>query len=294
MKNQKIITILVVCIAVLVLAATLTGLLAQGGPGNYDFKTLHGETIKIYGKGLYQHESLKLGPQTRGQDAVSLFLGLPLLVMSLVKARQGSLKGRLLLAGTLGYFFYTYLMMMFIYYNPLFLVYIPAMAASMYAFILTLMSFDMSRLRGAFGPKLPVKYIVGFQVFVTLTLSVLWLSDLIPALINGTIPRELQHYSTLTVYALDLGFVVPALLIGSILLIKRNPYGYLMSAIMIVKSITILTALTAMGIAAMMEGVVLSLGDLMIFPLFNIGAVYAIYGLLKSIDENKYSEREAS
>lgn len=291
MKKQKAITILILCVVVLVLAAALTGLLANDGPGSYDFKTLHGDTIKIYGKGLYQNESMKLGPQVRGQDAVTLFLAIPLLVVSLLKARKGSLKGRLLLAGTLGYFFYTYLMFMFIYYNPMFLVYILIMTASLYAFILTLMSFDMKQLGGAFGPKLPVKYIVGFQFFVTLTLAVLWLSDLIPALLNGTIPTALQHYSSLTVYAMDLGFAVPALLTGAILLLKRNPYGYLISAIMIVKSITLLTALTAMGVAAIMEGVLMGPGELLIFPFFNLGAVYAIYGLLKNVDDQKYIER---
>lgn len=282
MKYQRIISILVFSIALISLAVTLVGIISNGGPGPYQFSSIYGESVTIYGKGLYQHESLKLGPQTRGQDVVTLLVGIPLLVSSLVKARKGSLKARLLLAGTIGYFLYTYMMYMFIHYNPLFLAYVIIMALSLYAFILTLMSFDMEKLRLSFNEKLPVKFLAFFQLFIAVILTGLWLSDLIPALINGSVPRALQHYHCLPIYAMDLGLAVPTLLISAYLLIKRNSFGYLLTAIMSIKSITLLTALSAMGIAAVLEGAQMS-KEMLIFPAFNVIAIFAVYLLLKNI-----------
>lgn len=284
MKHKKLLGILVFCIVILSLAVTLIGIFSNGGPGPYQFNSLYGEKITIYGKGLYQHESLKLGPQTRGQDAVTLLVGIPLLIISFIKSKTGSLRGRLLLAGILGYFLYTYMMFTFIHYNSLFLAYIIIMTISLYAFILTLMSFDMEKLSFSFSDKLPIKFLAGFQIFIALTLCVLWLSDLIPALVNGSVPKALQHYHCLPVYAMDLGLAVPTLFISAYLLIKKSPFGYLLTAIMNVKGVTLLTALTAMSIAALSEGVKFSLGELLTFPLFNVIAIFAVYHLLKNVN----------
>src|SRR5690606_11461775 len=73
------------------------------------------------GTGIY---SAEVAPQGIAQDYVTLFPGLPFLWISLAWARKGSLRGRFLLAGVLGYFFVTYLFyLMMGMYNALFLVY---------------------------------------------------------------------------------------------------------------------------------------------------------------------------
>lgn len=41
--------------------------------------------------------------------ALSLFVGIPMLIMSFLFANRGSVRGRFLLAGTTGYFLVTYL-----------------------------------------------------------------------------------------------------------------------------------------------------------------------------------------
>jgi hypothetical protein len=53
------------------------------------------------GSGLTEYYSI--------QDIITLIIGVPLLLVSLFLYRKTSIKGKLLLAGTLGYFFITYL-----------------------------------------------------------------------------------------------------------------------------------------------------------------------------------------
>jgi hypothetical protein len=216
-----------------------------------------------------------------------MILGLPLLVVSFYFARKNLLKGKLMLAGTLGYFLYTYISYSFLtMYNPMFLIYVILMSASFFAFILTVMSFDFKNISTYFNSKMPVKFIGGFLIFLAVMIGFMWLGRIVPPLINGTSPEGLEHYTTLVIQALDLGFIVPAAMLSGVLLIKRKPFGYLLSSIIIIKGVTLLTAITAMAIRMLFAGVKVSFVELILFPLFNLIAVYCLILIMKNIMEH--------
>lgn len=104
MKFKKEISILVLFIAVLSLVASISGIYPGQGHGQQQFTSIHGEVVKIFGEGLYRNDSVSVASQGIAQDFVTLFLAVPLLLISLYFFRKGSLRGRLLLAGTIGYF----------------------------------------------------------------------------------------------------------------------------------------------------------------------------------------------
>jgi hypothetical protein len=60
---NKIITILVFLIATFAAAATITGIFSNDGPGQYEYKSIRGKTVTIYGKGLYKDMSAEVAPQ---------------------------------------------------------------------------------------------------------------------------------------------------------------------------------------------------------------------------------------
>jgi len=103
-KFNKSINILVLIIIVLALAACLFGLFSSGGIGQYEFKSINNETVKIYGEGIYKNDSISAVAQGKASDFVTLVLGIPLLIASLYFTTRGSFKGKLMLTGTLGYF----------------------------------------------------------------------------------------------------------------------------------------------------------------------------------------------
>ncbi len=147
MKTSTIITWLTLLIAALALIAAGIGLFWQDGGSSFSFTTLHGQTVQMYGQGLYHYDTITSAAQEKSQDVVTLFMGIPLLLLSLILYRRGSLRGHLLLAGTLGYFLYTYASMAFyIANNNLFLVYVALFSASLFAFVLSLTSIDMQAL----------------------------------------------------------------------------------------------------------------------------------------------------
>lgn len=287
MRYKKAIILLVGCIVVLSVFASLVGIFSNAGSGTYEIESFRGETIKICGKGLYSYDSVSVAAQGIAQDIVTIVLGVPLLVISLFYALRGSLKGRLLLTGTLGYFLYTYISYVFLWmYNPMFIVYVILMSASFFSFILLMMSFNINNLGSAFSRKLPVRFLGGFQIFFAIALFLLWMKKIIPTITNGTIPLGLEHYTTLVIQGLDLGFIVPIALLSGVMIIKRKPFGYLLSSIIIMKGFTMGAALTAMIISQYFAGVSMSIIEIIMFPMISLLICYCMILLLKNINNS--------
>lgn len=286
MKFKKSITLLTAIIIILALIASFYGVFSGGGQGSYEFKSLHGELVKIYGRGLYKNESISMASQAIAQDIVTLCLGVPILILALALARKGLLKGRLLLAGMLGYFLYTYASYSFYaMYNSLFLAYVALMSASFFAFTLTMMSFNIEQMNRSFNPKLPVKFIGGVLIFVAVLVALMWLKRILSPI--GAVPEGLEHYTTLIIQALDLGFIIPAAILGGILIIKRKAFGYLLSSVIIVKEAALLTVIIAMLISQKAAGVKIGVPELIMFPLFTLMVIYCMYLIMKNVKEER-------
>jgi hypothetical protein len=155
MKKQKALTWLIIPIFTLSLVAAGMGLFYQVPGESAAYKTLRGEQVTINRHGLYWFDTVSTAAQMQGNDFVTLVVSLPLLAISTLLAFHGSLRGRLLLTGTLGFFLYTYMSMsMLAAYNSLFLVYVALFGLSLYAFILSMFSFDLEDLPTHFSDKL--------------------------------------------------------------------------------------------------------------------------------------------
>ena len=284
MKYKKTLSTLVFCIIILSIFAAALGIFSEQGPGSYEYESIRGETIKIYGKGLYQDMSAELAVQGIGQDYVTLFVGIPILLIAFFLARRGSLQGRYLLAGVLGYFFITYLFyLVMAMYNQLFLVYVFLMGTSFFALALTLFSFELSDLSARFNENTPLKFTGGFLLFTAFSIAFLWLGVVVPPLINGSIyPVEVEHYTTLIVQGMDLGLLLPLAVVSAVLLIRKRAMGYLLGPVYLIFLSMLMAALTAKVIAMGVNGYSI-IPVIFIMPTFMILAVISSAILLKNI-----------
>src|SRR5215217_2877339 len=140
MKYQSALKWLVPPILILALFAVLMGLFYETPGLPYPVTSFRGEKVMINGHGLYYFDTVSTVAQMQGNDLITLLVGLPLLVISTWLAFRGSLRGRLLLTGTMAFFLYTYMSMsMLTAYNMLFLVYVALCTMSLYAFILSML-----------------------------------------------------------------------------------------------------------------------------------------------------------
>lgn len=286
MKNEKLITALVLLVAMLSLGATVYGLLSvinHEGTGSWEFQTIHGETVTIFGKGLYADNSVAMAAQGIGHEVVTLFLGIPWLLVTLYQAKTQGVKGRLLLTGSLAYFFVTYNFFMVLpALNRMFLIYILTSSASFFALVLLLLSFDMKTLAKNFSEKLPVKFIGGFLILEGIMIISLWMQRVLPTFISGEFPLDvLEHYTTLPVQGLDIAYYNTLSIIAGVLLIKRNAYGYLLGTMFSGFLVLLMPALIAKIVAMSFFGTPLEIPVMIVMPGSFIAAVVCLVLIMK-------------
>lgn len=271
-------------IFVLTLVAALAGLWpAEGTP--YPLTTFRGEEVTINARGLYYWDTVSSAAQMQANDLVALTLGLPLLAISSWLAGRGSLRGRLLLAGTLGFILYTYITMAFgAQYNALFLVYTTLFSLSLFAFVLVMMTFDIQTLPTHFSGQLPRGWIVGLLFFAAAFLSLAWLGRIAATFAPGTVPA-LENTTSMFIQAMDLGLIVPVCLLAGILLLRRQPWGYLLASVGLTKFLTLGVAVSLMGLNMARVGVPISVVELVIFPGMALAGVVMTIILLKHVRE---------
>jgi hypothetical protein len=278
--NRKI-DCLVIAIAIVASIVAAIGLF-YSSPVNAgrQVETISGQMVELYGRGIYHNDSLSMAVQAKGQDLVTLFLGVPFLIYSLYLNRKNRLLGRFFLTGMLAYFLYSYA----IYcisgsFNSLFLLYVVITGLAFFAFIACMTSFDLSQIKEKFKAKLPVKYLGISNIVFAVLIGVNWLGRLKAP----TSATSLEHYTTFPIQAMDLGIVLPVIVFSAVMLIKKQNWGYLLMPIMTMKALTLLIALDAMILFMRLNGVEVSVVEMIIFPLYSLVVGFNFYLIQKNI-----------
>jgi hypothetical protein len=263
MPNRNALTWLVPLVALLAAVAATAGLLLTGGEGPSTFTTVHGQTVQLYGQGLYRHDTVFFAGAFKGLDGLTLAVFVPALLASFWWRQRGSVRGAFLLAGMLGVFLYNSASMAFgAAYNPLFLVYVALLASSFYAFVLAFGSLDHAAAAARVSARLPRRGLAIFLFVAGLAPLVLWLGDVLGALAEGRVPELLGSYTTAYTYAVDLALVVPAAFLSGFLLLRRVPVGYALSTVMLVLLTSVGIGVVATTAAQVSLGIVFSTGQL--------------------------------
>lgn len=188
-------------------------------------------------------------PQAYGQDLVTLACGVPLLLAATVASWRGSLRGRMLWLGALGYMTYTYgTYALWARWNPLFLLYVAVFGLSLYAVALGLVRTDADRVHAGLSGHAPTRLVAGYLAVTALLVSALWLAEEVRALARHEVPATLVQLETATnvVHVFDLGVVLPAFVITAVLLLRRRPWGSVLAGLLLVKAGAIGLAVLAM------------------------------------------------
>lgn len=287
MKEKQTISVLVVLITILAALAAGFGIFSNFGPGVFEYETIRGQTIEIYGIGIYQHMSADVAIQGIAQDYITLLLAIPLLIISLIGYRRNILQAKFILAGTLGYFLVTYLFYSAMgMYNIMFLPYVILLCLSFFGLFIILKSLIKIDILSLFSLKSPSKFVGWFLIINSVSIAFLWLNIIVPPLFDGTIyPAELNHYTTLIVQGFDLGLLLPICFVSGFLLLKKKPEGYLYATIYLVFLSLLMTALTAKIIAMALNNVNV-IPVIVIIPSINIITIVSAILMIKSLKVN--------
>jgi len=214
-KNRAIILWLSLPLAVLVTIASVIGLTTAG---------------------FYSAETLNWQAQSVGQDIVDLFLIIPALLISSYYAYRRHNGALLVWAGIIAFLVYTFTIYCFaVHFNALFIVYCLTLGLSFYAmawFLLTILKNDLP---GILFKKVPYRLTALYLVIIAIVFYVLWLAEIIPAILNQEVPPSIKEAGlfTNTVHVIDLSVFLPGVLITAIFLLRKKITGFIMAPVLL-------------------------------------------------------------
>jgi hypothetical protein len=235
MSNTKSLHRITFLIIVLGILTSAIGLLYTTGGEAYNFVNQYGDIVKIYGDGLYAHDSYFMALISRGTDFTILFIAIPILILALIlDVKKKKLINRLFLMSVISIFTYYSASIAFgVTYNIMHLVYIALFSASLFGLIIAIGGLDKKHVAESMGDALPFKGIYIFLALSGIALIVAWLPDIISSLVAGRSLALIAVYTTSVTYVLDMGIIAPVAFICLSQLKKRSGLGYILLAMLL-------------------------------------------------------------
>jgi hypothetical protein len=178
---------------------------------------------EIYGEA---HPALTV--QAIAQDLVDLVLVAPLIVISAIAVRRGSVPTYPIWLGALTFTVYNYIIYTFaIHFGPLFLVWLAVLGLGTYALIGGLLAIDSASVTARASGAGPRRTAGWFLIVVGAAFALLWLMDIVQALRAGVIPPAAADLGLPTnpVHVLDLALFLPAAIAVGASLLRSAPAG---------------------------------------------------------------------
>lgn len=218
---RKTVTTLCGLLIVLNGITALLSLTADQPSGATRYTSARGGAVHLHGAPPYTFDTVFAAAGFHAQDTITLAVALPLLALFTWGYWRTDARARALLSGVLAYILYVSASMALgAAYNPLFLLYVASLSASLFAFVLVV-SAPLQ-----FAP-LPDRRQPALFMFVSGAVTLLvWTLPLLQSVVQRRPPPLLDHYTTMVTYALDLAIVTPAAFLAGALILKGRELGY--------------------------------------------------------------------
>lgn len=241
MKNTKYLCYLIVG---LTLVSGLIGIFYTTGGGRFVVENIYGESIELFGDGIYRYNSVIKAAGNKGTDIVMICVAI--LFGLLTFYREKSNQAKYLQAGTLaGLLYYSACLVFGVTFNSLFPVYVTLFSASLFTMIILIN--DLIKTDNLVDSVTSIK-LKGTAIFLLISgLSVLvWLEFIIPAVLSGEPLSIIEIYTTESTFVLDLAIILPVYCLSAIALIKRRVIGYKLTPVL-------LTFITIVGLTVISQ-----------------------------------------
>ncbi len=235
LKSNKILYITTVLIIINGIISSAAGLFYKNEGSPYNFINQYGNSVKMYGQGLYAHDSYFMAPIFIGTDFTILFIAIPVLLIALIlDMKKNMIKHRLFLMSVISVFTYYSASISFgVSYNFLHLVYIFLFSASFFGLITAITSIDLNHLKESIKSPLPYKGIYFFLILTGTALFIAWLPDIISSLIKKQSLELIEVYTTAITYVIDMGIISPVAFICIAKLVKKDGFGFILLSILL-------------------------------------------------------------
>lgn len=287
MKKSRELRFLCYVIILFAIINSAIGLFYDNAGDPFYVKSVYEEPIKMFGNGIYAHESYFKAPIQKGTDAVTLFICVPLFLYVTVLLKKDNFKLKLFHLGLLSYFLYNAASLAFgVPYNNLFISYILYFSLTLIAFIFAFSIVNSYEIVDKIKNKFPHKATSIFMVLAGLSVFV-WFIEIIQSLVNGGPISTMGINTTEPTFVIDLGVIAPAAFIGSYMVLKRKQLGYILSVVLLTLNAIIGILVTSQSIFQYKWKVFISVEEFIpyvcIFVVMSIVAILINIKALKNI-----------
>ena len=208
--------------------------------------------------GFYSTETLNWQAQSIGQDMIDLFLITPCLLITSILSYRNNRTATMIWGGVVLYLTYTFVTYCFdIHFNKLFVLYCVCLGLSFYSLMYFLFTHHKENSKEYFENKPVVRFIGIYFLIISALFYFLWLSEIIPAIIQNTIPKSIVETGLFTnaVQVIDLSVFLPGIFITGISLLKRISFGLILVPIILTFFVLMDISIGTLAVVMKMKGV---------------------------------------
>jgi hypothetical protein len=156
---------------------------------------------------------------------------------------------------------------------------------SLFTFIVFIYALSKKDIEQWFGETLPVRSTAAYLIIIAVLFYLLWLKDVLPAVLTNTVPPTVSDYNLLVnpVHVIDISFALPGLIITAVLLIKKHKLGYIFTPMALVFIILLTIALIGMVIMLQVRDISDDTSVTGIFIVLTIISSIVLFLFLKNI-----------
>jgi hypothetical protein len=176
--------------------------------------------------GLYRDRQVVIA-QSHGFDIGDL-IAVAVLGLGIAWSARGSVRGRVVTIGALGYLLYSFVTYAFvIVLNPATLLYIAVLGFGGWSFLTGLATLDATEAETMFASRLLRRVTAGFLLVIAALFALNWLREIFASVVSGQLPPGLAAagWPMNPPYVLDLGFVIPIAVLAATRLLRRQVGG---------------------------------------------------------------------
>lgn len=273
----------------LTLVITILGILSFNMNHSYYINNQYGDSIKIWGYGIYKHDSYFKVPIFVGSDVTMLVFVVPSLIYALIKViKEENLENLIRALGVCCLILYYSVSIAFgVTYNKIHLIYIGLVTLSFFGVCLLLAKLHkISILKSNSYSYKTTKPMEIFLLVSGIAVFIAWLPEIIASLVKGTSLSLIEVYTTEITYVLDMGIIGPLMIITFVLIRNKKFMGYILLRMSFLVCVGVGIMLPVQSIFQIISGYPLSVGEIftkvLIFVFLAGFATYFQFRLKKS------------
>lgn len=282
-----------IAIIMLLIAVSLCGIFSLDFTKATTYINQYGDTIKLFGSGIYKADSYFKAPIFIGTDFAVLGFIVPLFISFLISEIKANAKNNSTSAPAAGdnkdisntnifkpqlhlisieatSLYYAASLCFGVKYNRIFILYVLLFTLTLFTFIIRIRQVASVKLNYA-----PTKADSIFLIILGISLCIAWWPDIIPTIINGTSLSLIENYTTEPTYILDLGIISPLCFMALYLMKKRNSLGIVIYSILLQMIIGVAIMMITQSIVQNASGV-----DIPLPALISKAGIFVVLGII--------------